>query len=209
MIALSPQAIDPERLIDADEDLMLSVRDGNIGAFEELTLRYRVRVMQLITRLMGHASHSEDLVQEVFLRVFRARHNYIVSAKFTTWLYTIVNNVVSNARRNLAMRRETRLGDHELSHVGLNYFGAGTPAEEPAKIALREESRWIVNRAVRQLSNRQQTVVSLYYYERMNYAAIAQAMDTTQEAIKSLLARARTNLRLSLTPYAERGLATG
>lgn len=82
---------------DPDANLMLQVRAGSEEAFNELLRRYEDRVRGIITHLMGGTAYSDDLTQDVFLRVYRARRTYVVGAKFSTWLFTIVNNVVSNA----------------------------------------------------------------------------------------------------------------
>ena len=75
---------------------MLQVRDGEAQAFEELMLRYQNRLMSLLAHLIGQRDLAEDLTQEVFLRVYRARKRYVPGAKFSTWLFTIAGNVASN-----------------------------------------------------------------------------------------------------------------
>ncbi len=100
---------------------MLQVRDNDGQAFEELMLRYQNRILSLLTHLVSDRELAEDLTQEVFLRVYRARRRYVPGAKFSTWLFTIAGNVASNARRTKARRREvvltsrdTESGSHSL-----------------------------------------------------------------------------------------------
>ena len=88
---------------------MLEVRAGDAQAFEELMLRYQNRLLSLLTHLVGQRDLAEDLTQEVFLRVYRARKRYVPGAKFSTWLFTIAGNVASNALRTKARRREVSL----------------------------------------------------------------------------------------------------
>ena len=88
---------------------MLQVRDGDAQAFEELMLRYQNRLVTVLEHLVGRRDQAEDLAQEVFLRVYRARKRYVVGAKFSTWLYTIANHVASNALRSMARRPEVNL----------------------------------------------------------------------------------------------------
>ncbi len=74
---------------DPDVRLMLQVRDDNAGAFEELMLRYQHRFVSLLAHLVGRRDLGEDLAQDVFLRIYRARKRYVPGSKFSTWLYTI------------------------------------------------------------------------------------------------------------------------
>ena len=90
--------------LDPDVRLMLEVRDGSAAAFEELVLRYQGRLVRVLEHLVGGRDLAEDLAQEVFLRVFRARRQYVPGAKFATWLFTIANNVASNALRDRSRR---------------------------------------------------------------------------------------------------------
>ena len=76
---------------------MLEVRDDKAAAFEELMLRYQNRLVTVLEHLVGRRDLAEDLAQDVFLRVYRARKRYVPGAKFSTWLFTIANNVASNA----------------------------------------------------------------------------------------------------------------
>ncbi len=79
---------------------MLEVRDDNAAAFEELMLRYQNRLVTVLEHLVGRRELAEDLAQDVFFRVYQARKRYVPGAKFSTWLFTIANNVASNALRS-------------------------------------------------------------------------------------------------------------
>ncbi len=93
-------------LNDPDVRLMLEVRDDSATAFEELMLRYQNRLVTVLDHLVGQRDLAEDLAQDVFLRIYRARKRYVPGAKFSTWLFTIANNVASNALRSQSRRRE-------------------------------------------------------------------------------------------------------
>src|SRR4029077_16635683 len=82
-----------------DTRLMIGVRDEDPGAFEELVERYQARLVALMHHLVGNADEAEDLAQEVFFRVYRSRKKYRARAKFSTWLFTIANNLALNALR--------------------------------------------------------------------------------------------------------------
>src|SRR5437868_12528839 len=86
-------------LRDPDTRLLIGVRDDQPGAFEELVERYQHRLVAVLHHLVGNAEEAEDLAQEVFLRVYRARKKYRARCKFSTWLFTIANNLALNALR--------------------------------------------------------------------------------------------------------------
>ncbi len=92
---------------------MLEVRDGSATAFEELVVRYQARLVRVLEHLVGRRELAEDLAQEVFLRVYRSRQQYAPGAKFATWLFTIANNVASNALRDRSRRPEVTLAGSE------------------------------------------------------------------------------------------------
>jgi len=194
---------------DPDVRLMLQVREDNAEAFEQLVLRYQDRLLTVLQHLLGTHEQSEDLAQEVFLRVYRARKRYVPGAKFSTWLFTIANNVASNARRSLARRREINL---QTSDSGA--MGSGISLEQLAKEASglmptrqldKAETAQIIQLAMQTLNDRQRMAVLLSKFEDMSYAEIAESMGLSDKAVKSLLSRARVNLRVVIEPYLDEG----
>ena len=191
-------------LQDPDVRLMLEVRAGSATAFDELMIRYQSRLVTVLDHLTGRRDLAEDLAQEVFLRVYRARHRYVPGAKFSTWLFTIANNVASNALRTLARRPEVQVaprdpdasGSHSLDHLAMAASGL-MPARQVDKAELHE----VVAQALALLNPKQRMAVLLSKFEGMSYNDIAETMEMSPQAIKSLLARARDNLREALEPY--------
>jgi len=195
-------------LRDPDVRLMLEVRDGSAAAFEELMLRYQGRLVTVLEHLVGNRDQAEDLAQEVFLRVYRARQSYVPGSKFSTWLYTIANNTAMNTLRTLSRRREVSLPARESGPLGANPIEAiaqASSGQMPARQFDKAEARDIVRLAVAALGERQRMAVLLNKFEGMCYADIAQTMELTPQAIKSLLSRARGNLREMLEPYFRSG----
>lgn len=187
---------------------MLEVRDGSAAAFEELVLRYQTRLVRVLEHLVSRRDLAEDLAQEVFLRVYRSRQNYVPGAKFATWLFTIANNVASNALRDRSRRREVTLASHESGPLGVRPLDRMVQASSgamPARQLDKAEMRDIVRLAMESLSERQRLAVLLNKFEGMSYADIATAMEMSPQAIKSLLSRARENLRQILEPYLDEG----
>ncbi len=190
---------------------MLEVRAGSAAAFEELMLRYQNRVVTVLEHLVGSRDQAEDLAQEVFLRVYRSRQSYHPEAKFSTWLFTIVNNVASNALRTRRRRRELTVagGQNASGAQSLDAMAAAPSGQMPARQLDKAEMREIIRMALASLNERQRLAVLLCKFEEMSYAEIAEAMDLSPQAIKSLLARARVNLRQLLEPYLQHGEVPG
>jgi RNA polymerase sigma-70 factor (ECF subfamily) len=187
---------------------MLEVREDNAAAFEELVLRYQARLVTLLEYLIGSRDLAEDLAQEVFLRVYRARKRYEPGARFSTWLFTIANNVASNALRSRSRRREVSLRSGDGGSSGsrpLERVIQASSGQMPARQLDRAEMRDVIRLAVAALNERQRMAVLLSKFEGMSYADIAQTMELSPQAIKSLLSRARVNLRTVLQPYVEHG----
>ena len=195
-------------LRDPDVRLMLEVRDDDAAAFEELMLRYQGRLVTILGHLVGNRDQGEDLAQEVFLRVYRSRKTYVPGAKFATWLFTIANNVASNARRSRSRRREITLEGRDSGPMGahpMETLAMASSGQLPTRQVDKAEMRAIVHLALEALNERQRMAVLLNKFEGMSYADIAQAMELTPQAVKSLLSRARCNLRDVLEPYLDQG----
>src|SRR5690349_15267041 len=149
---------------------MLRVRDDDAEAFEELVLRYQSRLVSLLAHLSGRRDMAEDLAQDVFLRVYRARKSYVPGSKFSTWLFTIAHNVASNAQRTLSRRREVNLVGASAAESGANLLDAAAVAASglmPTRQLDKLELRDIVNLAVAGLSDRQREAVLLNKFEHL------------------------------------------
>lgn len=187
---------------------MLKVRDDDASAFEELMLRYQDRVVALLAHIVGRSDLAEDLAQDVFLRIYRVRKRYLPGAKFSTWLFTIVHNVASNALRSLSRRKEVNFvsGPGKVNQADpMETMALAASGLMPARQLDKAELRAVVKVALEQLNERQRTAVVLHKFEQFSYAEIGEIMDLSPSAIKSLLARARSNLRDVLAPYLEEG----
>ena len=184
-------------LRDPDVRLMLRVRADEPGAFEELVEQFQHRLIAVMHHLVGDATEAEDLAQEVFLRVYRARKKYRPRSKFSTWLFTIANNLALNSLRSRQRKPTTPLAVHESGPLGAR------PEEQlvrdhhsgPMKKVERQELAAIIQEALTGLNERQRVAVVLNKFEDMNYAEIAEVMGLTTKAVKSLLSRAREPAR--------------
>lgn len=188
---------------------MLQVRDDNAAAFEELVSRYQVRLVSIFEKMVGRRSMAEDLAQEVFLRIYRARKRYEAGSRFSTWLYRIAHNVASNARRSLARRKEVNVvaaSGAELSAQPLAHMAKEASGLMPTRQLDKVERAQIVHAAMESLNERQRMALLLSKFEGMSYEEIAESMELSISAIKSLLSRARVNLRDILAPYIQEGV---
>jgi RNA polymerase sigma-70 factor (ECF subfamily) len=168
-------------LRDPDIRLMLRVRDDEPEAFPLLVEQYQHRLVAVMNHVVGNAEEAEDLAQEVFLRVYRARKKYRPRSKFSTWLFTIANNLALGPRPA-----------EQLVHDR-----GGGPTHRLQQTELAE----VIRQALDGLNERQRVAVVLNKFEDMNYADIAEVMGLTTKAVKSLLSRARENLRTALSGY--------
>ena len=201
---------------DPDVKLMLQVRDDVPGAFEVLVERYQHRLVGVLVHLIGRVEEAEDLTQDVFLRIYRARKGYRPRAKFSTWLFTIANNLASNHLRSKgrspiapgvggAAEGPSTTGSQAIRPATERALSReGTPSAQMRQVELSD----VVREALDVLGEDQKMAVLLNKFEDMSYAEIAEVMGRSEAAVKSLLARARTHLRERLEPYLKTGQRT-
>jgi RNA polymerase sigma-70 factor (ECF subfamily) len=190
-------------LRDPDIRLMLQVRGDEPGAFEALVGRYQHRLVGVMMHLVGNADEAEDLAQEVFLRVYRARHKYRPRSKFSTWLFTIANNLALNHLRARQRRPTVSLAAQESGPLGPRPQEqlVPDPGTGPQQRVQKDELAERIRQALDTLNERQRVAVVLNKFEDMGYAEIADVMGLSTKAVKSLLSRARANLRAALSGY--------
>ncbi|MFM8892869.1 MAG: RNA polymerase sigma factor [Planctomycetia bacterium] len=189
---------------DPSTALMLRVRDDDATAFEQLVGLWQERLVTLFLHQTGDHATAEDLAQEVFLRVYRARANYQPTAKFTTWIHTIAHNVASDLRQRSYRRREhgvPQAASASSSAIGLEDLAVAASGFLPARLAARSELQAVVQQALSTLNERQRMAVLLAKFEQCSYEEIAAAMSLSVPAVKSLLFRARDHLREAIAPY--------
>jgi RNA polymerase sigma-70 factor (ECF subfamily) len=178
-----------------DARLMEAVRAGDRDAFRRLVDSHHHRVLATVARMLGPGdSDAEDVAQQVFVRVWQSANRWQPKAKFTTWLFRITRNLVLNElrrrRRHYTEPLETELGDHAAEMRDHHTPGPDSQALEAA-----------IDRAIAALPEAQRTAVILRRYEDLPYEDIAEVMGLSVSAVKSLLFRARTQLRDELSKY--------
>lgn len=197
---------------DPDVSLMLRVREDDALAFQALMETYQPRLLRVLQHLVGSASIAEDLVQDVFLRVWRARKNYQPNAKFSTWIFHIAHNVASNSNRDRKRKREFQVSSqdpHESAAFSLEQMAMASTGAMPARKLDKHERAEMVRTAIEALNERQRLALLLCKFEGLSYQEIADTMELSVQAVKSLLSRARVNLKNLLQPYIAAGLMPG
>src|SRR6266567_9631953 len=194
---------DPRTVGRSDEDaedvrLMRLVSGGDTGAFEQLIERHQSLVAGTVARMLGSNSDVEDIAQQVFIRVWKSARRYVPRAKFTTWLLKITRNLVFNE-----LRRAKR-----HAHVPLQPEAGAEdpPLKDEANLApdaslLEGELQRTIEAAILQLPETQRMALVLRRYEQLSYEQIADVLDLSVPAVKSVLFRARTELRARLSKY--------
>lgn len=188
-------------LDDPDVRLMLEFQKGHKASLEELMHKYYPRLLNFIYRLIGNREAAEDITQEVFVRVYKSAACYRPQAKFQTWVFTIARNLSLNELRRgkktaVSLEEPFLSGDGEVKRQVADPQG-----ENPDQELLREEKTAAVKAAIHDLPENQRTAVLLRRYEEFSYEEIAQAMQISVQAVKSLLSRAKNNLRDSLAKW--------
>ncbi len=190
----------------SDVQLMLDVKAGDEESFELLLAKYRTPLINFLCRMVREQAAAEDLAQEVFLRVYRARKEYSPSAKFTTWLFRIATNLALNAIRD---------GRHRQMQISID-----TPRDEDEPVMeiaarearaderlMEEERNRMIRGAILALPEKQRAAVILHKYQEMEYAEIGKILGCSESALKSLLFRAYETLRVELALLVARSAA--
>lgn len=180
---------------------MLAYQAGSEAAFDRIVESYSPRIHAFCTRFLGPIPDREDLVQDVFLRVIRAREKYRATARLSTWLYRITYNLALNWHESRRHRLRVVTGE-DPADPGAGMDEIGDPnASDPADGMEQEDVVRAVREAIAALPAQQRLALILARYEEMPLAEIGQVLGCSAKAVKSLLHRARTRLRESLAPF--------
>jgi RNA polymerase sigma-70 factor (ECF subfamily) len=185
-------SIIPEQTTEPEIEWMARVKAGDMEAFRLLVEAHQSRVIGTITKMLGSDAEAEDLAQQVFIRIWKSAPRYQPTAKFTTWLFRITRNLVFN---------ELRRKRHFIDQIEDIAEPAERPDKEPDQMLLEGELQGAIREAINQLPESQRMAIILRRYEEMPYEEIANVMGTTVPAVKSILFRARAELRERLAKY--------
>jgi RNA polymerase sigma-70 factor (ECF subfamily) len=186
--------------LERDAELMLRVREGDDTSFALLLERHRSPVVHFLYRMVQNSAVSEELAQEVFLRVYRSRATYEPTAKFTTWLFRIATHLGLNWIRDGKKEKGQGSLNEELAEGVERQVADQQPNVEQEmlyQVKLRE-----VRKAIEMLPAKQRAAVIMHKYEELEYTQIARALNCSESAVKSLLFRAYETLRARLAHMA-------
>lgn len=186
--------------LERDAQLMLRVRAGDELSFGLLLERHRTPVVNFLHRMVQNRAVSEELAQEVFLRVYRSRESYEPTAKFTTWLFRIATHLALNSIRDRKKEKSDESLSEEISEGMERQVADRQPSVEQTliyEVKVRE-----IKKAIEALPEKQRAAVLMHKYQGLDYSQIAGALSCSESAVKSLLFRAYEALRLRLAHLA-------
>lgn len=185
---------------------MQRVCRGDEAAFAELVDKYKQAVVNLVARTLHDPAEAEDIAQNVFVQVHKAAHRYEVTARFSTWLFTIARNLCLNEIRRRSRHPADSLESpypEDEEHPGRQVEDAKAPP--PPDALLHTELQQKIQEALADLPEKQRTALLLCQQEELSYEEIAKVVRCSLSATKSLIFRARETLKDRLKPYLSSG----
>ena len=191
---------------DPDAALMLRVKQGDTAAFERLVEKYKQPVMNVVYRMLRDATEAEDVAQNVFVQVFKSAGRYEVSSKFSTWLFTIARNLCLNElrRRSRHPADSMDVGHPEQEDQPWQQF-EDKKTFSPPDTLLQGELEAKIEEAMAELPENQRTAIFLCRQDELSYEDIAEVLQCSLSATKSLIHRGRETLKQKLKPYLRTG----
>jgi RNA polymerase sigma-70 factor (ECF subfamily) len=196
------ETMDP---IDPDAELMVAVQHGDSAAFEYLLDKYHRPIVNFIYKVVNNAAEAEELAQEVFLRIYRARETYQPKARFAAWIYKIAANL---SFKEAARKRRLRFWNwnhHSGDEPRVAEESIADPVPDAEGRMITSELGRVVRRAIRSLPPNERTALVLRRYEDLSYKEIAEVMNCTEAAVKTYIHRGKLHVRDCILPYFEKG----
>jgi RNA polymerase sigma-70 factor, ECF subfamily len=187
-----------------DSQVVSAFLSGDERAFQELVERYQTRLLNFVFRTIGDREKAEDLVQEVFIRVYRHLHRFDRSKKFSTWIYTIASNLAKNELRNRSRNPlvlfQTIRKNWQDDDRPLQFEDSGS---RPDDLFRKRHLRELVEQSVEKLPEHHRQVFVLRELEGKSYEEIAEITDCNLGTVKSRLNRARNSFAEIIAPALE------
>jgi len=191
---------------DPDAALMLRAKRGDRAAFATLVDKYKQPVMNFVFRSLRDEIEAEDLAQNVFLQAYKSRARYKQTAKFSTWLFTIARNLCLNEVRRRSRHPAESIEEAHAEHEDQprQQYEDKSQIAPPEKL-LHGELAQKIEEALGELPENQRTAILLCRQDELSYEEIAEILDCSLSATKSLIHRGRETLKEKLKPYLQTG----
>lgn len=187
--SLAPSVVDLRAL--TDEALFERYQEGDDQAFTRLVERYEPQIKGFLFKRLKDDERVQDLTQDTFLRVHRARARYDTDRKFSTWIYTIASNLLKNEYRNRSRRRETAFSDLRAEGSAPRPVEFESDAVDPERLTYRGELREAIEDAIERLEDHHRIPFVMREVEDRTYEEISEAIGVPVGTVKSRLFRAR------------------
>lgn len=179
--------------------LMLRVKEGDVKAFEKIVELHQNAIVGTCARMLNNLDDAHDIAQEVFVRVWRSAPRYEPTAKFTTWLFTIMRNLVFNESRRRSRRKEVSIEQENEDDPPKHFADHSVPGAD--ENLAKAEFHDALDKAIAALPEKQRIAVILRGRQDLPYEEICTILKMSLPAVKSLLFRARNELRKHLATF--------
>jgi len=191
--------------IDSDATLMVAFQQGDTVAFDQLLDKYHKPIVNFIYKIVNNSAEAEELAQEVFLRIFRARQRYEPRARFAAWIYRIAVNL---SLKEVARKRRMRFWrptDHTREEALAPEEIFSDPRPDAEHRLISAELGKAVRKAIQSLPKNERIALVLRRYQELSYKEIAEIMQCTEAAVKTYIHRSKLHVRERILPYLEKG----
>ncbi len=179
-----------------DEQLILQFQNEDKGAYVEIVMRYKDRLVNFLYRYTGNRETAEDISQETFLKLYKNKDKYSEIAKFSTWLYTIaLNEARSNFRKE---KKHSAVSINEFYEDSHGDFQIRSDDYNPEEDANAETESFYIQKAINSLNEKHREIIVLRDIEELDYEEIAKTLDIPLGTVRSRINRARESLKVSL-----------
>jgi RNA polymerase sigma-70 factor (ECF subfamily) len=195
----------PMDSIDSDAALMVAFQQGNSEAFGQILDKYQKPIVNFIYKIVNNSAEAEELAQEVFLRIYRARHTYEPRARFAAWIYRIATNLSLKEANRKRRMRFWHPSDSSNADAPAKEEIFRDPVPDAEKTLITTELGRVVRRAIRSLPRNERVALVLRRYEDFSYREIAEIMRCTEAAVKTYIHRGKLHVREQILPYLQKG----
>ena len=182
--------MEAEQAKDTDKQLVARVQKGDKRAFDMLVLKYQYKVHAIVSRYIKDFDEVNDVVQEAFIKAYRALAKFRGESAFYTWLYRIAVNTA----KNYLVARNRRPPASDVDAADADYYEGGQRLQDidsPENLLYRDELEAVVDQSIRDLPEDLRTAVTLREFEGLSYEEIAEVMDCPVGTVRSRIFRAR------------------